>query len=144
MRNPEKITLYEVEKVLQKNDQIIDQESLDLLGKIKLLDKTIKEFKEGMDARKKEELDRLNSEFFKNNYQRRFGVSQEIVISAIIGEDFMIHELFREKKKQKEYLTKIKTLRIGNPWDNGKYHFPKVDNDKMLDTNFELYSNDEN
>lgn len=144
MRNPEKITLYEVEKVLQKNDQIIDQESLDLLGKIKLLDKTIKEFKEGMDARKKEELDRLNSEFFKNNYQRRFGVSQEIVISAIIGEDFMIHELFREKKKQKEYLTKIKALRIGNPWDNGKYHFPKVDNDKMLDTNFELYSNDEN
>lgn len=143
MRNPEKITLLEVEKVLKKNDQIIDRESLDLLGKIKLLDKTIQDFKEGMKAKKKEELDRINIEFFKNNYQRRFGVSQEMVISAIIGEDFMAHELFREKKKQKEYLAKIKALRIGNPWDNSRYRFPKVDNDKMLDANYELDNQDE-
>ena len=90
----------------------------------------------------KNELDRLNKEFYRNNYQRRFGVSQEVVISAIVGEDFLLHELFREKKQQKDYYTKMKALQIGNPWEN-PYFKANADKNSLFTTNIDLYKDEE-
>ena len=40
-----------------------------------------------MKQQKQIELERLGKEFLLNNYMRRFKVHQEVVLSAIVGED---------------------------------------------------------
>ena len=142
LKNNDKITLNEVQKVIGTQEQKIEQKALELLGRIKIVNDTIQQFKREMEFLKRNELDRLNKEFYRNNYQRRFGVSQEVVISAIVGEDFLLHELFREKKQQKDYFTKMKALQIGNAWENPNYK-PNADKDSLFTTNIELYKDDE-
>lgn len=142
LENNDKITLNEVQKVIGTHEQKIDPQALEVLGHIKIVNDTIQKFKSEMDILKRNELDRLNKEFYRNNYQRRFGVSQEVVISAIVGEDFLLHELFREKKQQKDYYTKMKALQIGNPWEN-PYFKPNADKESLFTTNIDLYKDDE-
>ena len=50
---------------------------------------------------KTNELKRINKEFLTNDYKRRFNISQETIISAIIGENLASTELIRQLREQK-------------------------------------------
>lgn len=53
----------------------------------KLIERTYSELKNKMRIMKKDQLDRIGKEFLFNNYEKRFKVSQEVVLGAIVGED---------------------------------------------------------
>ena len=79
----------------------IDDESFKFIQKIRDLEKQHQEIKEELNEMKQKELKRINKDFLINDYKRRFNVSQETVISAIIGEDNAANELIKQKRDQK-------------------------------------------
>jgi hypothetical protein len=54
-----------------------------------------------MNIMKRNELNRINKEFYTNEYQRRFNVTQEEMISALIGVDNTSNEIIRQKREQR-------------------------------------------
>jgi len=63
---------------------------------------------------KKSELDRINKEYLINDYERRFKVPHEVIISALIGEDNTSNEYARQKREQKKYFQEIENIRTYN------------------------------
>jgi hypothetical protein len=54
-----------------------------------------------MNIMKKNEMNRINKEFYTNEYERRFNINQEDVISALIGSDNTANELIRQRREQR-------------------------------------------
>jgi hypothetical protein len=54
-----------------------------------------------MNIMKKNEMNRINKEFYTNEYERRFNITQEDVISALIGVDNTPNELIRQRREQR-------------------------------------------
>ena len=67
------------------------------------------------------EMDRIFKEFQKNNYKQRYQVEKKTVISALIGEDNLENELFRQAKREKEYMYKMNKIQLFQT----KYKGPK-------------------
>lgn len=62
---------------------------------------------------RKRELNRINKEFYLNDYSRRYGIKQEIINSEVIGQELTNMEMKRAKAEQKEYFQIIKILKNG-------------------------------
>jgi hypothetical protein len=85
------------------NDQSkIDENTINSFKAVKELQNSINDLKLKMESLKSKELKRINKEFLTNNYQRRYNITQEEVISAIVGEDNTIKEYAKFVKDQKE------------------------------------------
>lgn len=71
---------------------------------IQLLDKLGEEernIKKEISEMKRQELDRIGKEFLLNAYERRFNVTLETVISALIGEENSFWEFERIRRKRR-------------------------------------------
>lgn len=77
-----------------------DTESSVIIKEIQRLEKSDEEITKDMCKLKNFELNRINKEFLIKDYARRFNVTQEKVISALIGEDLTQHEFTNLKKEQ--------------------------------------------
>ena len=94
--SPKKIKNYEnIEKYYQ----------LDKLEKIILAD---------IENLKKKEINRLTKEFLYNNYEKRFEISLETVLTALLGEYNKTFENERQKNIKNEYLKKLKFISFYN------------------------------
>jgi len=71
------------------------------MSKIEEYEKTYNFYKAEITKQKINELNRINKEFLTNDYNRRYGVSQQILVSAICGEDNMSQEYSRMMREQK-------------------------------------------
>ena len=58
------------------------------------------------------EMDRIFKEFQKNNYKQRYQVEKKVVISALIGEDNLENELFKQSKREKDYIYKMNKIKL--------------------------------
>jgi hypothetical protein len=58
------------------------------------------------------EMDRIFKEFQKNDYKQRFQIEKKTVISALIGEDNLETELFKQAKREKEYMYKMNKIQL--------------------------------
>ena len=67
--------------------QIVDEELLLLMSKIGEYEKIYDNCKKEIITQKRVELSRISKEFLTNDFERRYGVTQDIVVSAICGED---------------------------------------------------------
>lgn len=56
---------------------------------------------------KTNEMDRIFKEFQRNNYSKKYNVDKMKVISALIGEDNISNELFRQERREKNYFEQI-------------------------------------
>lgn len=50
---------------------------------------------------KRNELDRICKEYFKNDYERRFIVPLETMLSALVGEEKLLYEMSNYKRMQR-------------------------------------------
>jgi hypothetical protein len=96
----EKITLKSVEEFLSKRVKI-DDETNEFVAHIKSYEKVEDELKKQLEQMKRSEMDRLFKEFMKNDYERRYNTTRNIVISALIGEENMVNELSRQMRVSK-------------------------------------------
>lgn len=81
--------------------QIVDEELLMLMSKISEFEKIYNNCKKEIQTQKRIELSRISKEYLTNDFERRYGVSQDVVVSAICGEDNMNQELSRVMREQK-------------------------------------------
>lgn len=70
------------------------------------------QLKQEKEKLKFKEMERIFKEFQKNNYQKRFQVEKKTVINALIGEDNLQNELFKQAKREKEYIYKMNKIQL--------------------------------
>ena len=88
--------------------------------------------REEKDILKTNEMDRIFKEFQRNNYEQRFNVDKIKVISALIGEDNINNELFRQERRERLYFEQISKSQLYNKRINYRAF-----NDKALNDNIE-------
>ena len=71
------------------------------------LRKKLSKLREEKDKMKTNEMDRIFKEFQRNNYEKKYNADKLKVISALIGEDNISNELFRQEKREKKYFAQI-------------------------------------
>ena len=82
---------------------------VDYLNILDMRDK-MKEFQREL---RQNEMDRIFNEYLRNNYQSRYNVEKNIVLSALIGEDNINTELNKQLKRTKQYLDQMKKIGMG-------------------------------
>jgi hypothetical protein len=112
--------IYEDKLTFKKIEEIMDNRG-ELGEDAMLYIKTIREFETEyrnlhnvIIQMKRKEMDRINKEFYMNNYERRFAVSQKNVISALIGEDNTINEYSRQRREYKKYRKDLENIKLFN------------------------------
>eukprot|EP00347_Sterkiella_histriomuscorum_P004311 403360932 len=83
-------------RLSQADPKLVEQE-------IQSLEKRYNQLKQKMRKIKQEALERIGKEFLLNNYSKRFKVNQEVVLSAIVGEDKAKETMSLQLKKQDDY-----------------------------------------
>ena len=79
----------------------MDERSLEMMNQIKNLESEYENKKREFNEFKRKELNRIAHEFLLNDYERRYNIKQEIMVSAITGEDKRNSEMLRQNKQQK-------------------------------------------
>lgn len=65
---------------------------------VKFLEDEINEKTDTLKKMKRNELDRICKEYFKNDYERRFKVPIETMLSALVGEENLLYEVSNYKR----------------------------------------------
>ena len=110
---PPVIKLKDLEILLEKSGHMITHAQMVILvDYLNILDKRdqMKEFQREMRQR---EMDRIFNEYLRNNYQNRYNVEKNVVLSALIGEDNINTELNKQLKRTKQYLDQLKKIGMG-------------------------------
>ena len=110
---PPVIKLKDLEILLEKSGHMITHSQMVILvDYLNILDKRdqMKEFQREM---RQKEMDRIFNEYLRNNYQSRYNVEKNIVLSALIGEDNINTELNKQLKRTKQYLDQMKKIGMG-------------------------------
>ena len=94
-----------------------------------ILRRKLSKLREEKDKLKTNEMDRIFKEFQRNNYSQRFNIDKVRVISALIGEDNINNELFRQERREKLYIEQIsKSLLYSNKKNKFKNFKEKQNN----------------
>jgi len=101
----EKITIKQMAKIIE-NSKSCGKDSIDFFVRMKELENALEKIKNEMEEMKKNELIRINNEYLMNDYERRFGVSLDIVISVIIGKECAFEEYTKQLREQKNFIQK--------------------------------------
>jgi len=106
----------EINKYLDENRKPIkvDEYSVIYLKEIKTLEEKEAKILNDIEDKKTKELKRINNEFLLNDYERRFNVKEEDVISALIGEDLTASWYNKLLREQREVLKKTNSCRTFN------------------------------
>ena len=110
---PPVIKLKDLEILLEKSGHMITHSQMVILvDYLNILDKRdqMKEFQREM---RQKEMDRIFNEYLRNNYQSRYNVEKNVVLSALIGEDNINTELNKQLKRTKQYLDQLKKIGMG-------------------------------
>ena len=114
MENEEKkIKLKDYESFYNTKMEYIDQSTIEIFNECKKAEKIFVKFKNETEKMVKNELNRVSRCFYLDNYGEKFNVDQKTVISAIVGEDNAMDELFKQKKEEKKYFKILNELRNG-------------------------------
>jgi len=89
-----------IDKIINNPIKDIDIESIDLVKEMKENEKKFDEKQKILEDLKKNELDRINFEFLKMDYARRFNISHEEIISILLGENNAFNEISKIKREQ--------------------------------------------
>ena len=110
---PPVIKLKDLEYLLEKSGHLINHSQMVILvDYLNILDMRDK-MKELQRELRQKEMDRIFNEYLRNNYQSRYNVEKNIVLSALIGEDNINTELNKQLKRTKQYLDQMKKIGMG-------------------------------
>lgn len=133
--NTKEIKVKDGEIYNVKNDNLLKENQIVKLNDCFLLNKQMEELKKIKEDLKNKEMDRIFTEYQKNKYYERYNVDKNEVIKALVGEENLMHEIYHQNKKDKQFNDEILKTRF----------FKKVYNKNLLllkqYKNFNLNSN---
>ena len=83
------------------NKSVLDIDIIKIIDKIEEYENQEKNLREASEHLKSSQMNRLFKEFTLNDYEKRFITNKNAVVSALIGEDQMHHELLRQAREEK-------------------------------------------
>ena len=94
-----------IERIIDKTNPKAqsDNESLNMINEILELQKEEEKVRIKIKNLKINELNRINKEFLLNDYERRFEVNLEKIISVLMGEEFISKEFSLKLTKQRVF-----------------------------------------
>jgi hypothetical protein len=96
------LTILQIKNYIELEEKIqIDNRVVQYLATIKELEEQCESLKVEINNLKEEELARINKEFLLKDYCRRYGVTQDVIVSAITGEESAINILTSQIKEQR-------------------------------------------
>ena len=98
----------------------MDQKTMEKAKIMDKLEKMAEKIEKEIDTMKQNEMVRITKEFVENDYEKRFQVSHDIIISALIGEDHKRNEFKRQQKVKKDHIKTIKQVSFYNTYYNLK------------------------
>lgn len=93
-------TMKTIDKYI-RNKSVIDIDIINIIDKIDEYENQEKNMREACEHLKSSQMNRLFKEFTLNDYEKRFNTNKNAVVSALIGEDQMHHELLRQAREEK-------------------------------------------
>ena len=120
--NNHPITFRSISKIIDKKNMNYKKKDISEPDTIEVLKKRIKETEAEVDTMKKNETNRIFKEFITNDYQNKYNVTIDVILSALFGEHKKNIELNRFIRFKKDYFDSIKSLRFygyGKPNDPG-------------------------
>lgn len=117
----EDLTMKKIEQYLKQKGQL-GEEAREYIRNVTELEGQLKNLFNNIQIMKRNELNRINKEFYTNDYERRFKVTQEIMISAIVGEDNSVNEMHRQRRDQRTYFQKLESIRTYDNLFKKKIH----------------------
>lgn len=99
-----------------ENKDILDEDTKFLLDYVKMLEKLRMSIKQDLKEMKSEEVKRVASEFYFNNYEKQYGATLDQIVSVIVGEDNKDEYLRNIEKDRKEYKEKKRMIQYLNPF----------------------------
>lgn len=105
--------MKQIEQMMQEKG-LLKESTSKYINSVKHLEHNLKLIETVLNKLKQKELNRISKEFYQNDYERRFNVKQEIVISALIGEDNTMAELFKQRKEKRNFISKLEDVKMYN------------------------------
>jgi len=85
--------------------EVIGQESINLVNEMRENENKFINLQNYLAELRKSELYRVNFEFLKRDYERRFNISYEEIVGIIVGEDNSSNEISKLRREQKVILS---------------------------------------
>ena len=104
---PPIIKLKDIDKLDYYNKINFNNEELTKIHDYFSLMRKLNELRAEKQLLKRNEMNRIFKEFQRNNYAQKYNVDKNTLICALVGEDNLDSELFRQSKKEKQYLEEI-------------------------------------
>ena len=82
----------------------LDEETIVSLKFINSIEKQADRLRREIVQLKNDELERISKEFLSNDYERRFSITLDQVISALIGEDQTANEFAHQSRLQRVFI----------------------------------------
>jgi hypothetical protein len=89
-----------IKEMLSKKEKF-DEATIQIMGRVSELIRQNDELKKEVRQMKKTEMLRINREFLLFDYQRRYEVTIDVVVSALIGADNTNSELIKQSREKK-------------------------------------------
>ena len=104
---PPIIRLKDIDKLNYCNKINFSKKELEKIHDYFTLMKKLNDLRAEKQLLKTTEMNRIFKEFQRNNYAQRFNVDKNTLICALVGEDNLNTELFKQAKKEKQYFEEI-------------------------------------
>ena len=108
-----RIKLTDFENIYNNSRKELDEELLELYNTRKKVEQKYLKLKDDIEKMIKNELDRINKCFCKEDYEAKYNIDQKSLIYAIIGEENGKNEYIKQIIKNKKYFKTLKELRKG-------------------------------
>jgi hypothetical protein len=125
------MTLKNFKSINANNKAYLAEDEIEYIKSVQNLESQLVELQNFMLKMKKAEMERINKEFYTNDYERRYNITLEGMISAIVGEDNVLNEIGKQKRDAEAYFKKLEGLRSFNVMSElnkfrktGIYKFP--------------------
>lgn len=90
-----------IEKIANSANETFDKETITLVSEMKENEAKLTDMQNYLTELKNNELSRINFEFLRRDYQRRFNINHEEIVSIIVGEDSITDEVSKLRREQK-------------------------------------------
>ncbi len=92
-------TCKQIENIMNNEIQL-ETDTIFFMKTLKSLEERAKSIKAELFNIQTNEIKRIFKEFNENNYERRYDVSKEIVVAAIVGETDLVQIMSQDKKEK--------------------------------------------
>lgn len=112
--NVNSMTLKNFKSLNSTNKAYLADDEVEYVRTVQNYETQLLEIQNILQKMKKIEMERINKEFYTNDYERRYNITLEGMISAIVGEDNVLNEIGKQRRDAEAYFKKLEGLRSYN------------------------------